>query len=135
MTNPIGSALSGIGAANAWLNAAADDIANADDVGPTTGQVHRTQYVQTAPSPSGGVTVTGIAHGPNGVVVPEPSSPLADASGNVRLADVDLVQQVSEMLGVERAVQANAVSIDRAADAFRSLLAAGGDQSSIETQA
>lgn len=112
MTNPIGAAVSGIGAANAWLNAAADDIANANDGASPNAPLHRAQYVQTAPAPSGGVAVTGVTYG----------------------GDVDVVQQMTEMIVAERSIQANAGTIERSADAFSSLLAIG-DQSSIETSA
>ena len=112
MMDAIGSAVSGIGAANAWLNAAADDVANADDGISANGPVHRTQYVQTAPAPSGGVAVTGVTDG----------------------GEVDLVQQMTEMIVAERSIQANAVTIERSADAFNSLLSTG-DQSSIQTSA
>ena len=112
MTNPIGIAASGIGAANAWLNAAADDVANADDGSSPSGPVHRAQNVQTAPVPSGGVAVTGVTYG----------------------GEVDLVQQMTEMIVAERSIQANAVTIARSADAFAALISSG-DESSLETTA
>jgi len=112
MTTPIGTAVSGIGAANAWLNAAADDVANANDGTSPNGPIHPAQHVQTAPAPSGGVAVTGVVRG----------------------GDVDLVQGMTEMIVAERSIQANAVTIERSVEAFNSLLSAG-DESSIETSA
>jgi flagellar basal body rod protein FlgC len=112
MTNPIGIAGSGIGAANAWLNAAADDIANAEDGTTASGRVHPAQVVHVAPVPSGGVAVTGVTAG----------------------GEVDLVSQVTEMIVAERAIQANAATIERSVDAFTALLSAG-DESGIERTA
>ena len=127
----ISTAMSGIQTYATWLNVAADNIANADDTAAVTGQVHRTATVQTGSLPATangtgqGVTTTGITYGPNGMLVQQPGNPVAARQGYVRAADVDLSQQVGTEIIAQRAIQANAATIARAVDVYKSILDMG----------
>jgi flagellar basal-body rod protein FlgC len=62
---------------------------------------------------------------PAGRVVNDPSNPLADAQGNVRMPDIDLGDQMVQMLVAERGYQANLATVSRAKDSYQAALELG----------
>jgi len=123
---------SGLDTYTTWLNAVSDNVANADDVSPTSGPAFQARYVEAqavngGPDGAGaGVQVTGIALGSAaGVEVYDPSSPLADAKGLVRRPDVDMGEQMTDMMMAQRGYEANLAVINRAESAYQSALAIG----------
>ena len=74
----------------------------------------------------GGVQVAGIAYGsPEGRLVYDPTHPLADDGGYVRLPDIDLGSQMSQLIIAQRAYQSNATVVDRAKEAYQAALQIG----------
>jgi flagellar basal-body rod protein FlgC len=129
--NAIGIAGTGVTVYRKWLDAVSDNIANMNDVAPTSGQAFQAKYVNAQAvnygSGEGGVQVGGVSLGgtPQGRVVYEPSNPLADADGNVRYPDIDLSEQMGQMIIAQRGYQANLAVVDRAKDAYQAALQLG----------
>jgi len=127
----IGISGSGIAAAQTWINTNAGNLANMNDTGPT----NQPAYAQETPvfvpvgSPGAqgtGVVVSGIALGSSaGVVVPDPSSPLADAQGNVRVPDIQLGGQLVGMIEAQNSYEANVSALSHATTAYRAALTLG----------
>jgi flagellar basal-body rod protein FlgC len=125
-------AASGIDAAQTWINATGGNIANADDSGPTSQGAYQTQYVDAVPLPSGqpggagqGVT-TGVVLGSNaGEEILDPGNPEADAKGMVRVASVDLGQQMVDLVMAQTSYQANVATVNQAKTAYESALTLG----------
>jgi flagellar basal-body rod protein FlgC len=122
---------SGIGAAQEWLNTTAGNIANMDDVSPTDEAAYGAQTPVFVPSGTpgqvgDGVTVAGISEGDTtGIIQSDPSSPLADAQGNVRVPDVELGSQMVNMIQAQTDYQANASVFADAKTAYQSALTLG----------
>jgi flagellar basal-body rod protein FlgC len=76
--------------------------------------------------PDGGVDVAGIAlSDPTGRVVNDPENALADADGNVRLPEVDLASQMSQLVMAQRGFQASVQVTKDAQDSYSSALQIG----------
>ena len=128
----IGISGGGIDAAQTWIDATAGNIANANDAVSTSQSAYQEQEpvftaASTAPGQVGdGVEVSGETLGSAaGVVQSDPSSPLADQDGNVRVANVDLSSQLANLVEAQDAYQANATAMQRAITAYQSALTLG----------
>ena len=120
---------SGLRATRKWLDAVSDNIANVNDVAPTSGRAFQARMVVAQAEnygSAGGVRVTGAAYGdPQGRVVHQPDHPLADEGGYVRVPDIDLGDQMTQLLIAQRSYQANLSTVKSAQDAYSSALALG----------
>ncbi len=122
---------SGIGAAQTWLNTTAGNIANMDDVSPTDEAAYGEQTPVFVPSGAvgqvgDGVSVAGIAEGDTtGIIQYDPTSPEADAQGEVRVPDVQLGSQMVDMIEAQTDYQANASVFADAKTAYQSALTLG----------
>ncbi len=124
----IGVAASGVAVYRKWMDAVSDNIANINDVSPTSGPAFQERFVQAAPidGEAGGAVVTGVQSGDaTGRVVYEPNNPLADAQGNVRYPDIDLGDQMGYLIMAQRGYEANLAVVDRANDAYQAALQLG----------
>lgn len=109
-----------------WLDALANNIANINTAKPTSGNAFQAQMVMAKARPDGGVDVGGIAYSdPQGRVVNDPESPLADAEGNVRMPDVDLASEMSQLVMAQRGFQASVQVTKDAQDTYSSALQIG----------
>jgi flagellar basal-body rod protein FlgC len=131
MFDAISTAGTGLQTYHTWLDSIADNIANVNDVSPTSGTAFQQQYVQTTALQGSngignGVAVTSLSSetGP-GVMVQDPSNPLADAQGYVLHSNVDLSQQMGNMIMAQRAFQANASVVTDAKDTYQSAINIG----------
>ena len=61
------------------------------------------------------------------MVAYDPSSPVADAAGNVRLPGIDLAAQMGDLILARASIQADAAVMSRADEAYRSVLEMGRD--------
>jgi len=121
------TANSGLVVYRKWLDAVSDNIANINDVRSTSDSAFQARYVvaQSA-GDTAGVQVAGIALGDaKGRVVHQPDHPLADAEGNVRVPDIDLAEQMSQLIIAQRGYQANLAVVERAHDAYSAALRLG----------
>jgi flagellar basal-body rod protein FlgC len=121
----------GIDAAQTWLNTTAGNIANMDDVSPMDEAAYGEQTPVFVPSGAvgqigDGVSVAGIAEGDTtGIVQYDPTSPEADAQGEVRVPDVQLGSQMVDMIQAQTDYQANASVFADAKTAYQSALTLG----------
>ena len=131
MFDAISTAGTGLQTYHTWLDSIADNIANVNDVAPTSGQAFEQQYVQTSEIQGSngigaGVAVVSLSSesGP-GVEVQDPTNPLADANGYVLRSNVDLSQQMGNMIMAQRAFQANAEVVTNAKQTYQSAIDIG----------
>jgi len=109
-----------------WLDALANNIANINTATPTSQSAFQAQMVMGRARPDGGVDVAGIAlSDPEGRVVNDPTSALADADGNVRMPEVDLASQMSQLVMAQRGFQASVQVTKDAQDTYASALQIG----------
>ena len=132
MFNAIDIAGSGMGTYQTWLDAISNNIANVNTMKPTSGPAFQESVVQNQAVPGGtdgagqGVKVASISYGnPNGTVISDPSSPLADKQGMVRAPSEDLGDQMTQMIIAQRSYQANAAVVTRAQAAYQAALNIG----------
>jgi flagellar basal-body rod protein FlgC len=110
-----------------WLDAVADNIANVNTAKPTSGAAFQARYVNAVEGVGGtGVHVAGISLGDaQGRLVHDPANPLADAEGYVRMPDIDLGSQMSQLIMAQRGYQANAAVVERAKSSYEAALQIG----------
>ncbi|MGN6523756.1 MAG: flagellar basal body rod protein FlgC [Actinomycetes bacterium] len=117
---------SGVTVHRQWLDAISDNVANINTVRPMSGPAFQERFVVAQSVDGGGVEVQGAAFGnATGRVVYDPNSPLADKDGNVRMPDIDLGEQMSQMIMAQRGYQANLATVDRAKDAYQAAIQLG----------
>ena len=125
----IDTAGSGLVVYRKWLDAVSDNIANINDVKPTSGPAFQAKYVVAQANnygQAGGVSVAGIALGDaQGRVSYQPDHPLADANGMVRLPDIDLSDQMTQLILAQRGYQANLAVVERAQAAYQQAIGLG----------
>ncbi|MCU1407557.1 MAG: flagellar basal-body rod protein FlgC [Glaciihabitans sp.] len=123
----IGIAGSALTVHRKWLDAVADNLANANTVTGTDGAAFQARYIiAEAGEGTSGVYVQGTASGSaEGRVVNQPDHPLADENGNVRYPDIDLAEQMGALITAQRGYQANAAVVDRAKTTYEAALQIG----------
>jgi flagellar basal-body rod protein FlgC len=126
----LGISASGMQVHKTWMDAISDNVANVNTVRRTSEQAFRTRYVIAQAvengETGGGVVVGGIALSDGaGKLVYDPSHPLADSQGLVRLPDVDLAEQLTTAIMAQRGYQANISSLDRARQSYQAAIAMG----------
>nr|WP_297420596.1 flagellar basal body rod protein FlgC [uncultured Nocardioides sp.] len=110
-----------------WLDTLSYNIANVNTVRATSENAFQAQYVMAqSRDGAGGVRVSGIAQGdPEGRLVYQPDHPLADDEGYVRMPDIDLGSQMSQLIMAQRGFQAQSSVIKNAQDVYQSALSIG----------
>ena len=127
--NAMNTAGSGLVLQRKWLDAVSDNIANINTVRSTSGNAFQARYVVAQANDYGnaaGVQVAGIEYGDAaGRVVYQPDHPLADADGNVRMPDIDLSDQMTQLIMAQRGYQANLAVVERAQAAYQQAIGLG----------
>ncbi len=113
-----------------WMDALSDNIANINTVRPTDGAAFQARYVVAQSVEDGGtgrgVEVAGVELGSaEGRLVYNPDHPLADAKGYVRLPDIDLGEQMTDLIMAQRGYQANIASLDRVRATYQAAIQMG----------
>jgi flagellar basal-body rod protein FlgC len=110
-----------------WLDAVADNMANANTVTSTDGAAFQQRYVTARADENGqGAYVAGAEFGSaEGRLVHEPDHPLADEDGYVRYPDIDMSAQMGQLIMAQRGYQANAAVVDRAKATYEAALQIG----------
>ncbi len=123
----IGIAGSALTVHRKWMDAIADNLANINTAKSTSGSAFQARYVQAQEGAgNNGVYVSGTALGSAaGRVVNDPTNPLADKNGNVRMPDIDLGTEMSQLIMAQRGYQANAAVVDRAKTSYEAALQIG----------
>ena len=125
-----GVAGSGVTVYRKWLDAVSDNISNINTVRSTDEDAFQARYVVARSvdygNGVGGAQVAGIELGSaEGRMVHDPTHPLADADGYVRLPDIDLASQMSQLMMAQRGYQANLAVVDRAREAYGTAIQVG----------
>ena len=119
---------SGIDAAQTWIDTTGGNIANADDVSPTSESAYETQTPVFSPVAIDGTAGEAVEvstvdlSGAAGQVVHDPGSALADSQGDVRQSDVDLASQMIDLVAAQEDYQSNATAFESAMTAYKSAL-------------
>ena len=123
----IGIAGSALTVHRKWLDAISDNIANVNTATATSGAAFQERYVVAqAAEGNGGVFVAGTELGSAaGRLAYDPTNPLADGDGMIRLPDIDLSQQMSNLIMAQRGYEANAAVVDRAKTTYEAALQIG----------
>ncbi len=113
-----------------WMDALSDNIANINTVRPTNQPAFQARYVLAQAVENGGtgagVRIGGISLGSaQGRLVYSPGDPQADARGYVRLPDIDLGEQMTDLIMAQRGFQANAANLDRVRATYQAALQMG----------
>ena len=113
-----------------WMDALSDNIANINTVRPTNQSAFQARYVLAQAVENGGtgagVRIAGISLGSaQGRLVYSPNDPQADAKGYVRLPDIDLGEQMTDLIRAQRGFQANAANLDRVRATYQAALQLG----------
>ena len=120
---------SGLRASRKWLDAVSDNIANVNTARRTDQEAFRGRMVVAQAEQygnAGGVRVTAAAFGdPVGRLVHQPDHPLADEGGYIRLPDIDLGDQMTQLMIAQRSYQSNLSVVERAKDAYSQALQLG----------
>ncbi len=123
----IGIAGSALTVHRKWMDAIADNLANINTATKTSGNAFQARFVEAqAGAGNSGVYVSGVALGSaTGRVVNDPTNPLADKDGNVRMPDIDLGTEMGQLIMAQRGYQANAAVVDRAKTSYEAALQIG----------
>ncbi|MDT0200805.1 flagellar basal body rod C-terminal domain-containing protein [Nocardioides sp. AE5] len=117
---------SSLGMHQVWLDTLAHNIANVNTARSTDQTAFQAQMVIARSQEGGGVEVNGIAlSDPTGRVVHDPTHELADADGYVRLPEVDLASQMSQLIMAQRGYQASVQVTKNAQETYSSALQIG----------
>jgi flagellar basal-body rod protein FlgC len=112
-----------------WMDAVSDNIANVNTVRPTNENAFQARYVVAQSGDYGkpeGVQVAGVQFGDaEGRMVYQPGHPLADAEGYIRLPDIDMSEQMTQLIMAQRGYQANLAVVERAQAAYQQAIGLG----------
>jgi flagellar basal-body rod protein FlgC len=115
-----------LGMHQTWLDALAHNISNVNTVTSTDEDAFREQMVRAQSRADGGVDVDGIELGnAEGRLTYQPDHPLADEDGMVRLPDMDLASQMTQLVMAQRGYQASVQVTKNAQDTYSSALQIG----------
>ncbi|TQV75303.1 flagellar basal body rod protein FlgC [Aliikangiella marina] len=109
---------SGMAAQSVRLNTTASNIANADSVASSSGEVYKARHpvFQTVMNglstsngaPDGGVSVVGVIESQAEAIARyQPQNPLADEQGFVYAPNINLVEEMANMISASRSYQTN----------------------------
>ena len=125
----IGIAGTGLTLHRKWLDAVSDNIATINTVSRTEDDAFQARMVVAQAEQyggAGGVRVAGAMFGdPEGRLVHSPDHPLADEQGYVRMPDIDLGDQMTQLMIAQRGYEANLSVVKHAQDAYTSALQLG----------
>ncbi len=117
---------SSLGMHQTWLDSLANNISNANTVSRTDERAFTAQMVVARARPDGGVDVGGIELGDaEGRLAHDPTHPLADADGMVRMPDLDMGDQMTELVMAQRGFQASVQVTKHAQETYSSALQIG----------
>ena len=115
-----------LGMHQTWLDALSHNISNANTVSGTDEEAFRAQMIVARARPDGGVAVTDVELGSaEGRLTHQPDHPLADADGYVRLPDMDMSSQMTQMVMAQRGFQASVQVTKNAQDTYNAALQIG----------
>lgn len=125
----------GLSTYKTWLDAIADNIANANTVRPGDEAAFAARFIVAEAVDYGNAAAPGVGKGSRvnrvefgsteGRLVHDPDHPLADEDGYIRLPDIDMNEQMTSMIMAQRGYQANVSVVERARNVYESALRIG----------
>lgn len=125
----------GLSVFRTWMDAIGDNLANLNTVRSTDEDAFQARYIVAESVDYGNAATPGLGTGSRvarvefgsaeGRLVHDPDHPLADEDGMVRLPDIDLSSQMTQLIQAQRGYQANLSVVDRARDAYLAALQIG----------
>src|SRR3546814_7483938 len=113
----------GISVFRTWMDAIGDNLANLNTVRSTDEAAFQARYVVAEAVDYGSAGVSGVGTGSRvagieygsaeGRLVHQPDHPLADEAGMVRMPDIDMATQMTQLIQAQRGSQANIAVVDR----------------------
>lgn len=130
MFDAIDVSASGMQVHQTWLNAISDNVANINTVNEFGQPAFQARYVVARALEDGGTgagaEVAGVQLGSaDGRLVYDPTDPQANAQGYVRMPDIDLGEQMSDLILAQRGYQAGSAAIDRAKAMYQAAIQMG----------
>lgn len=132
MFNAIDTSGTGLTVFRTWIDVLAHNIANVNTVKSMDDDAFQAQFVRAKEIAAGrdgigqGVQATELPKGdPAGRPTYDPSSPLANDEGYVRMPDMNLSDQMGNLIIAQRAFQANANVIDRSKSMYEAAIQIG----------
>ena len=117
---------SGLTMHQTWLDCLSYNIANVNTARPTSQNAFQAQYAMAQTVEGGGVRISGLALGdPVGRMVYQPDHPMADADGYIRMPEIDLGSQMSQLIMAQRGFQAQTAVVRNAQDTYSAALSIG----------
>jgi flagellar basal-body rod protein FlgC len=120
---------SGLRTTRKWLDAVSDNIANINTATRTGDEAFQARMIVAQAADygnAGGVRVAGAVFGSaEGRLVHQPDHPLAGDEGYIRMPDIDLGDQMTQLMIAQRGYQANLSVVERAKDAYAQALRLG----------
>ena len=132
----LGAPASGMRVYQTWIDALSDNIANVNTINPAGQAAFQERFVVAQSSNAGGAGAA-VAGGPGasgigdgayvsgvrfgdaaGRAVYQPDHPHADADGMVRVPDMDMATQMTNLIIAQRAYSANVNVFERARDTY-----------------
>ncbi len=122
----LNTSMSGVEASRARLNAATNNLANADNSAPDNASVYQRQMVQLQESKDG----QGVSSNTVNVVGPPriefiPGHPDADEQGMVRFPEIDTVEEMTELMAARRAYEIGIATYNEGRHMFNKTLEIG----------
>lgn len=125
----------GLSTYQTWLDAIADNIANANTVRPFDEGAFQARYIHASAVDYGNAGAAGIGNGSQvdgvlfgkaeGQLVYDPDHPYANDEGYIRMPAVDMGEQMTDMIVAQRAFQANVAAVERARNTYEAALRIG----------
>ncbi len=120
---------SGLRTTRKWLDAVSDNISNINTATRTDQDAFRARMIVAEAADygnGGGVRVSGAVFGSaEGRMVHQPDHPLADEQGYIRMPDIDMGDQMTQLMIAQRGYQSNLSVVERAKDAYTQALRLG----------
>ncbi len=118
---------SGLEAHRLWMNTIAENIANANTIEKDGENVpyRRREPIFTVNTVGGAsaVKVAGVMEDPSPFRIElDPNNPLADADGNVKYPNVQVIQEMVDMMMANRSYEANVTAMEVTKNMFSSTL-------------
>lgn len=128
----LGIAGSGVDAMQTWIDTTGGNIANANDISPTSQGTYAEETTVLSPAGSllpgqtgEGVGASVVLGSNAGTIAYDPSNPLADSKGDVRVADVSLSGELVNLIQAQDGYQADTSVLQKAISAYQSGLTIG----------
>lgn len=117
---------SGLGMHQTWLDMLGHNLANVNTARRTDQPAFQAQMLIAESQAGGGVRVDGVAlSDPEGRLVHDPTHPLADEEGYVRMPELDLASQMSQLIMAQRGYQASVQVTKHAQESYGAALQIG----------